>query len=331
METAAQVQQAQAAVLTAQGSYTRALELAEQARVMAEETEHRQWITAANRTIGAIYFDLLDMPQAMHHFEQALTLAREIGSLHWIRVTAGSLALAHLLQKHLTEAESQLNAMAPDLPMISVGTRLVWLARAEFQLAQGDANRALDIAERLIASAANLEGGQRVIPRLWKLRGDALAMLGNTQAGSVLRAARDAAAEQGSLPLLWRIELSLGRLSPKANAEHFEAARKVIEQLAHNITDEARRDNFVQRAFALLPGATVPSPRQIAKKQYGGLTTREREIAGMIAHGKSNREIADVLVVSERTVETHVGNILAKLGFGSRSQIAAWATETGLR
>jgi DNA-binding CsgD family transcriptional regulator len=52
---------------------------------------------------------------------------------------------------------------------------------------------------------------------------------------------------------------------------------------------------------------------------------REREVAALIALGRSNREIGDQMVVSERTVEKHVENILAKLAFSSRSQIAAWA------
>jgi DNA-binding NarL/FixJ family response regulator len=53
-------------------------------------------------------------------------------------------------------------------------------------------------------------------------------------------------------------------------------------------------------------------------------------VATRVAHGLSNREIADTLSIGERTVETHVGNILNKLGFGSRAQIAAWAVESGL-
>ena len=57
---------------------------------------------------------------------------------------------------------------------------------------------------------------------------------------------------------------------------------------------------------------------------------REREVAALIAQGKINREIAEVLVVSERTVESHVGNIMFKLGVHSRRQIAAWAVEKGL-
>jgi non-specific serine/threonine protein kinase len=54
-------------------------------------------------------------------------------------------------------------------------------------------------------------------------------------------------------------------------------------------------------------------------------------VAALIAEGKSNREIAEVLVVNYRTIEAHVSNILSKLGLTSRAQIAVWATEKGLR
>ena len=60
------------------------------------------------------------------------------------------------------------------------------------------------------------------------------------------------------------------------------------------------------------------------------LTAREREVAALVARGLTNREIAAALVVTERTAETHVQNILNKLGFSSRSQVAAWTVEEGL-
>jgi DNA-binding NarL/FixJ family response regulator len=55
------------------------------------------------------------------------------------------------------------------------------------------------------------------------------------------------------------------------------------------------------------------------------LTPREREITALIAHGYSNKGIADELVISPATAARHVANILSKLGFTSRAQIAAWA------
>ena len=55
------------------------------------------------------------------------------------------------------------------------------------------------------------------------------------------------------------------------------------------------------------------------------LTDRQREIARLVATGSSNRAIAESLGLSERTVETHVQNLLSRLGFHSRAQIAAWA------
>jgi len=68
------------------------------------------------------------------------------------------------------------------------------------------------------------------------------------------------------------------------------------------------------------PGAHGDSP----------LTSREREVAMLIARGLTNRQIAKELYVAERTVETHVEHILHKLGVRSRAQAAVWATQHGL-
>jgi non-specific serine/threonine protein kinase len=57
------------------------------------------------------------------------------------------------------------------------------------------------------------------------------------------------------------------------------------------------------------------------------LTRRESEVAGLVGRGLSNREIAQTLVIAQRTAETHVERILTKLGFTTRAQIAAWMAD----
>jgi non-specific serine/threonine protein kinase len=61
------------------------------------------------------------------------------------------------------------------------------------------------------------------------------------------------------------------------------------------------------------------------------LTKRELEIAQLLARGLTNPQIARELVIGERTVDTHVENVLHKLGFSTRAQVAAWVTERRLR
>ena len=60
------------------------------------------------------------------------------------------------------------------------------------------------------------------------------------------------------------------------------------------------------------------------------LTPREIEVLRLVAQGRSNREIADELVISEVTVRTHVSNILNKLHLASRTQAALWALRRGV-
>jgi DNA-binding NarL/FixJ family response regulator len=67
-----------------------------------------------------------------------------------------------------------------------------------------------------------------------------------------------------------------------------------------------------------------------AGERIDPLTRREREVAALIAQGLTNRQIAERLVISERTADNHVANILDKLGFPTRAQVAAWVASGGV-
>jgi DNA-binding CsgD family transcriptional regulator len=93
--------------------------------------------------------------------------------------------------------------------------------------------------------------------------------------------------------------------------------------LALSVPQEADggRDTVTLAAVGLYEVAVAPP---------GTLTPRERQVAALVVSGRSNKAIAEELVISPATAARHVANILAKLGFSSRVQIAAWAADKQL-
>jgi DNA-binding CsgD family transcriptional regulator len=323
-------------MLGARGDCGRALELGRRALDIATRIEHRLWITATHMLLGRLHFDLLDYAGAEYHLQTGLTWAKESRSVYLIKAISAFLALTYTALGKLTEAETLLQMAQPG-EIVGTPTlveSLLWWACAELALAQGEPEAALDILDQLIESGQQRGTNQATAPRLLYTQGIALANLHRGKAAaSTFQAALAAATAQELLPLIWRIYLGLGKLH-QANARRdqaedaFDAARRIIEQLADRMGSEG--PSFQKRALDLIPSLPALTPRQTAKRAYSGLTEREREIAILIAEGQSSREIAKKLVLSKRTVDAHIGNILAKLGFSSRAQIARWAAEKGL-
>ena len=318
------------------GEYGPALSKAETGLNIAIEIEHGPWMATGYLLLGILSLDLLALPTARQHLEKALALAKDCGSLFLSRDATAFLASTYIAQGEYARAEAILDdVFGPETPCQTVAQRLVWYARAEMELARTHPDKALAIIDRLISTAAHIEDGA-VIPRLWHLRGEVLFALGRVEeAGDVLCSARDAAQRQGLRPLLWRICVTLGKLY-RAQAQReqaevaFSLARTMIEELAGSVLDRELRDNFLRDTSVQLPSLPQLSPRYAARQAFGGLTGREREVAVLIAQGKSSRTIADELIVSERTIEKHVERIMSRLGFTSRVQIATWVVEKGL-
>jgi DNA-binding NarL/FixJ family response regulator len=105
----------------------------------------------------------------------------------------------------------------------------------------------------------------------------------------------------------------------KAVRETFQGKTQLHPDIAH-------------RLMTAVSGSAPPQDEKQALplEELQILTEREREVLDWIAHGLSNREIAEKMVISEKTVKTHVSNLLDKLDLEDRTQAAIWALKHGL-
>lgn len=114
--------------------------------------------------------------------------------------------------------------------------------------------------------------------------------------------------------------------------EHYLGrARAGLSELAFVSAQTTGQRLSLERAVALAEDVLrKTAAAQQTRQQLERLTPREREVASLIAQAKSNDEIAAELVISKRTVETHITRIRAKLDFSERTQIVRWAISAGL-
>jgi DNA-binding CsgD family transcriptional regulator len=325
-------------ILAAFGEFGGALAHAYKALHLAADIAHQQWMAGSYYVLAHIYVLLLAPHLALQQTETGLALARDSGSTWWINSLAAYYALAHMQRQELAQAEALLVAIMPreHQPRSLAERRVAWVW-GELALMQGKPLLAFERAEHLLASAPGApEVRSQPIPALLKLKGEALLALSRLgEAQAALEEAKRGAQERHCPSLLWQVQRSLGQVYRLLKREEhaqgeWAAAREIIEQLAATVDDATLREHFSHTALTSLPREKPLLARRAAASQFGGLTERERQVATLIAQGQSNREIAETLVISYRTVETHIANIMFKLGCASRSQVAAWVVEKGL-
>ena len=120
------------------------------------------------------------------------------------------------------------------------------------------------------------------------------------------------------------LEFARARLGASAAAALFAEGRGMTAEDAAGLALGSDQDQ--PAAGPTEPAWTDPARPGGVHRSPNPLTRREHEIVLLIAQGLSNKEIAEELVISPATAARHVANILAKLGFTSRTQVASWAT-----
>jgi ATP/maltotriose-dependent transcriptional regulator MalT len=230
-----------------------------------------------------------------------------------IHLAAGRIALAaEVLDRALSQVD----------PDSSVAASLLAL-RIDVQLAAGDLDAAQAAAERLAAYAARHRGPYLLaVAALAKGR---VALASGT--GDPLQCLRDAldGFARAQMPVeaaRSRLELAalLAETQPEVALAEARHALDTFERL------QIARDIDAASAVLRRLGVRVQSSRSSGDRSSDRLTAREAEVLDLLGHGLTNPEIATRLFISRKTVEHHVGNILAKLGLRSRAEAAAYAS-----
>ncbi|MDX6336580.1 MAG: hypothetical protein QOG05_3920 [Streptosporangiaceae bacterium] len=313
----------QAALAAAEGRLREAQQLGETALEVMRGIDQRWGVARTLLGLGALARLRRDPAGAMDCYQAALPILREIDSrpdiarclagIGRVALDQGQLALA---RPHLAESLrlSQLTGAR-----IGVARGLESFAALCAREGQGRPAVLLAAAAAALREAAGLPAPSagRTQQHLDAARGlGQEALTGLWEEG--LRLTPDAAV---TLALTSGPEVALGS-GPGAGGESGPAAGGESGPAAGGGAGGGAGPGAPPSPVTGLAAASRMPPQS-------SLTPREREITALIARGYSNKGIADELVISPATAARHVANILSKLGFTSRAQIAAWAAGNG--
>jgi DNA-binding NarL/FixJ family response regulator len=329
MEPAATISRAQALWVAAwlgviQADFGPAASLLAEARSLGEQLDAPSLLGYVALLSGLIEASTGDANAGLAHYEEALDRLRELNDQHGVAAALIRLSLTHSALQN----DGKAVALAEEALAVCETSGDVWhrsyalLALGIERWRQGDAGQATEW---------DLES-----LRINRGLGDRLGIALNL---GVLALAAAAEHDHVRAAQLLGAQLSLGRSLGVAPGDYSH-----LTAFKDDIADRVR-DAMGERAYqaALGEGSALSLEQALALalrdersrppagREAGSspLTRREREIAELVAEGRSNKEIARRLVIAQRTAESHVENILVKLGFTSRAQIAAWAAEQG--
>jgi predicted ATPase/DNA-binding CsgD family transcriptional regulator len=287
-----------AAVAALRGRLREAAELASASNAVMHGIDHRWGVARAQLGLGDLARRRGDHADARNRYTEALGYLREIGArpeiarcLSGLARVAMNLGETELARDHLTES-LRLSRM--------IGTR-IGVARglesfAALAVRQGQPERAV-----LLAAAATALREAAGLPQLAGAR-----------------------AERYLAPARRLGDHVVARLWARGRAlSADEAVDLALEPRPGVPPDGADGADGAAAGAAVAASGAVVTAGPGAAAPPSSLTEREKEIATLIADGRSNKAIADELVISPATVARHVANIMAKLGFHSRAQIAA--------
>ena len=304
-----------------QGDLAEGFTLLERAAGLAAELRDTDLGAHLTDAQGIVAFYAGDLETAAARHEEALAVYGQIGFSDAFALSGyGRLASVCLLNLDVTRAielcEEYLRHCDEAGEQWGRGTALWvrggarWLS-GEHAAAIADALAALDIKQRL--------GDLHTMTMCFDLLAVCAAALGEFERAAVLYGAGDT---------FWKILNAPIRMGPGYSNIRRSAGDTALEHLGEERYQAAYRHGLslsLAEAIAVARDERPAVPEDV--KMVKPLTRREKEIGRLVAEGLGNREIAERLYLSKRTVDSHLEHIFAKLGFSSRTQLANWILE----
>ena len=276
----------------------------DEADAAATAAGDRRVMAKVEQTRGILRHLEGDLEDARRRFEASLTIGRDLGDRVVIAMSHDNLGDVALARGDLGAARAHYRDAVDAARKGGDRRRLAFTLRCVAGLAVAEG--AADVGLR-IASAATRE---------CEVLGFAVARPFAEQQERHLGAARRALGAAGALAAT-----EAGRALSLE-----QAAAELAAWLAADPAPTAERERPGDTDVP--PTSTLARPPRAARP--GGLTEREVEVARLVAEGRTNRQIAEALVISERTVAKHLDHVFAKLGVSSRTAVAAFALRHGL-
>jgi non-specific serine/threonine protein kinase len=308
------------------GDYERAKELLEKSLALSREVDDKVMISDALSQLAVTTHKLGDTARAKEILGEGIALCREVGYTYRLcefLVSRGYVSLLDGEYKRAVALSEEAAALSREygykrgLQFAQVG--LGWAA-----LLQGNYERARTLYEESLTLCQELNDKLTSSENL-----DGLACVAGAQ-GEVARAGRLFGAAEALREAVHKAVAFQHQLEVDTWREPYLAsARSRLGEAAwEEVLAQGRIMGLEQAIEYALSEEESQTPEQTsAGAQPPNLTPREQEVALLVGRGLTNRQIAQELSISERTVENHIGKILKKLGFSSRARIATWVAQ----
>ena len=294
-------------VMQLRGDWREAMDEARRARERLSEPPHP--------AIGMAFYQLGELHRLQGDFTEAEAAYRRANELG--RQPQPGFALLRLAQGRLDAATTAIEGALADAGDQVIRTQML-SAYVEIMLAADHLEAAHQGCDELVTVAAATD-----VPLL--------AAQAAHARGAVLLAEGDARGALDALRAackLWR-ELDAPYHAARSRILMARACRTLGDDDTEELETAAARSVF-EDLGAGPDLARIDRQAGRARAAPAGLTTRELQVVALVAAGRTNRQIADVLVISEKTVARHLSNIFTKIGVSSRSAATAYAYENGL-